>query len=140
MVEMGLLKAIAEEGRLDGAPPATPGKGNSNSERFSAVVEQAQEAAPQWTGVPVPVVLENGVARQAAEGEAHHGLVYKPRSPGMSDLAVREGDHCEVKVLVQAPEDVAAAVHQEKPRPRIGEQCPHGWVNWMLCDKCKGGR
>lgn len=53
MVEAGLLKAVAEGGRLDGAPPAPPGKGNS--ERFSAVVE-----TPPVPTDPIIVSLPKG--------------------------------------------------------------------------------
>ncbi len=24
----------------------------------------------------------------------------------------------------------------DAPTPKIGEKCPHGWANWLQCDKC----
>jgi hypothetical protein len=25
-----------------------------------------------------------------------------------------------------------------EPKHKVGEKCPHGWANWMQCDKCNG--
>lgn len=39
--------------------------------------------------------------------------------------------------VVESPAVAKLSEALAKPRPKVGEKCPHGWANWLQCEKCR---